>query len=155
MQGQACKPTIILAVFADLQDPLFRGVQQACKDARVTATLCMQLLAAAAHTNDPLAYTPPQATKGFQPSSSSTMSKSLVARNHQSSKAADFTPQHMLAFGSWEIYQYAVSEKFEFTAAAMTGLCEILTAAGDSHTPTWLLSHLYCEGVASWSLGLA
>ena len=119
------------------------------------ATLCMQLLAAAARTSDPLVYTPPQATKGFQPSSSSTMSKRLVARKHQSSKTADFTSQHVLAFGSWEIYQYAVSEKFELTAAAMTGLCEILTAAGDSHIPTCLLSHLYCEGVACWSLGLA
>jgi len=110
----------------------FAGVQQACKDARVNAILCMQLLAAAAHTKEPLECTPPRATKGFQPSSSSSMSKGPVATEHQSAKAADVMPQHHLAHACWEIYQYAVSENYEFTTAAMTGLYEILTSAGDS-----------------------
>ena len=120
----------------------FAGVQQACRDARVNATLCMQLLAAAAHTNEPLECTPPQATKGFQPSSSSTVSKRLVAREHQSFKAADFMPQRELGRVSWEIYQYAVSENFELTAAAMTGLYEILTSAGDSLITPCLFSQV-------------
>ena len=106
-------------------------VQQACKDARVNATTCMQLLAAAALECSP------QATKGFQPSVSSATSKKLVTKEHQSSKAADsMHMQRQLARVSWETYQHAVSESFEFTAAAMTGLWEILTAAGDSHVPT-------------------
>lgn len=92
----------------------------------------MQLLAAAAHTNEVVESNPPQATKGFQPSSSSTTSKRLVAREHQSSKAAEVMPQRHLGFVSWQIYHHAVSENFELTAAAMNGLWEILTSAGDS-----------------------
>ncbi len=100
----------------------------------------MQLLAAVAHTNEPLECTPPQATKGFQPSSSSTISKRLVAKEHLSSKATDSMPKHQLVHASWEIYHYAVSENFEFTAAAMTWLYEILTSAGDSLITPYLSS---------------
>lgn len=51
-------------------------------------------------------------------------------------------PQHQLGRVSWEIYQYAVSENFELTAAAMTGLWEILTSAGDSLVTSCLSSQV-------------
>ena len=124
-------------------------VQEACKDAGVNAKACMQLLAAAALINKPLESTLPQAIKGFQPSLPSATSKQVEAKEHQSSKAAEVLPQSQLARATWEIYQYAVSEKFELTAAAMMGLYEILSATGDIHIPSCLVR---CEGVACHSL---